>query len=214
VICRGNRRQRIFADDFDRDRYLWLLAAVCRAGRWRVLAYCLMTNHVHLVLETPEDTLSRGMQVMSGRYAQAFNSRHGYLGHLFQGRFHAELVEYAGYGLELARYVDLNPVRAGAAKRAAAWRWSSYRAHVGLEQPRPFHDACWAPSQLALDPQQARRAYAQFVETGLGLGKPIPPEAQARSLLSQPDMSRGLTPGHVRRGQVLGGGSGAGQPRP
>ena len=214
MICRGNRRQRIFADDFDRDRYLWLLAAVCRAGRWRVLAYCLMTNHVHLVLETPEDTLSRGMQVMSGRYAQAFNSRHGYLGHLFQGRFHAELVEYAGYGLELARYVDLNPVRAGAAKRAAAWRWSSYRAHVGLEQPRPFHDACWAPSQLALDPQQARRAYAQFVETGLGLGKPIPPEAQARSLLSQPDMSRGLTPGHVRRGQVLGGGSGAGQPRP
>ena len=214
MICRGNRRQSIFADDFDRDRYLWLLAAACRAGRWRVLAYCLMTNHVHLVLETPEGTLSRGMQLLSGRYAQAFNVRHGYAGHLFQGRFHAELVEDNGYGLELARYVDLNPVRAGAAARAAAWRWSSYRAHVGLERPRPFHDPCWAPSQLAPEPKRARRPYAQFVEAGLGLGKPVPPGAQAPSFPSQTDMSRGLSPGHVRRGQVHDGSGDAGQPMP
>jgi putative transposase len=78
VTCRGNRRQPIFADDHDRGRYLALLAAVSAKLGWRCLAYCLMSNHVHLVLDVPDQTLSRGMQLLSGRYAQAYNRRHGW----------------------------------------------------------------------------------------------------------------------------------------
>ena len=166
VVCRGIRGLPIFVDDFDREWYLGMLDLVCRDFEWRVLAWCLMTNHVHLVVDVPEDTISRGMQLLSGNYGQAFNWRHGHTGHLFQGRFHDELVDDASYGLTVVRYVDRNPERAGLVDDPAGWRWSSYRALVGLDAPRPFHDTAWTLEQFSSDPVRARELYADFVAAG------------------------------------------------
>jgi REP element-mobilizing transposase RayT len=131
ITCRGNRRQEIFVDDLDRRRYLWSLEETCRRYGWSLAGYCLMRNHVHLVARVGAGSISRGMQWLSGRYGQLFNRRHGVTGHLFQGRFHATIVEDEGYALDVVRYVDLNPVRAGAVRHPAEWGWSSHRALVG-----------------------------------------------------------------------------------
>lgn len=163
VICRGHRRQPIFLDDIDREWCLRILEHACGVLSSRVFAWCLMSNHVHLVLDVPFGTISRGMQLVCGDYAQGFNWRHGYTGHLFQGRFRSDAVEDERYLYELIRYVDLNPERAGAVSRAEQWRWSSHRAHLGLEPPRPFHDPSWAQSFGATE-RGAAAAYGAFVE--------------------------------------------------
>lgn len=196
LIWRGNRRQRIFEDDIDRERYLELLADTCRRCSSRILAYCLMTNHVHLMASVKEGTVSRAMQWLGGRYAQAYNVRHGFDGHLFQGRFRSERVGDDAYGLGLVRYIDLNPERAGVVGDARRWRWSSHRALLGLERPRPFHDVEWTLDQLAPDRRRATILYAEFVEDGRG--KPFPPPTAT----SAGDTSWGLTPGRVPQGQV------------
>jgi len=191
VWCRGNRLQAIFTDDHDRERYLGLLALVAKRLGWRCLAYCLMTNHVHLVVDVPDQTLSRGMQLLNGRYAQAYNMRHRWVGHLFQGRFSSEQVETEEYSLELGRYVVLNPQRAGMVKRAASWRWSSYRAMLGKAPAPPFLDTSWTLRQFGTVLAKARAAYAVFVAEGVGQGRP-----------PRTDISRGQTPGRVPPGRV------------
>jgi putative transposase len=191
VTCRGNRRQPIFTDDYDRERYLVLLAAVSRELGWRCFAYCLMSNHVHLVLDVPDQTLSRGMQLLRGRYAQAYNRRHGWTGHLFQGRYHSVVVEAEGHSLELARYVVRNPERAGMVGRAVDWRWSSHRALLGQVAAPAFLDPEWTLRQFSGDPARARAAYASFVAAGVGLRRPF-----------GTDISRGQTPRRVPPGRV------------
>jgi REP element-mobilizing transposase RayT len=126
VFARGNRRQAIFADDRDRLAYLAMLGAVVRRQRWVCLAYCLMGNHVHLLIETPEANLGLGMMRLHGPYAQAFNRRHGTAGHLFQGRYGAERVESDAQLVMTLRYIALNPVEAGLCADAREWRWGSY----------------------------------------------------------------------------------------
>ncbi|RRQ21110.1 transposase [Thiohalobacter thiocyanaticus] len=113
VTARGDRREDIYADEADRLHWLSIFDGVCDRFNWRCHGYCLMTNHYHLVVETPEANLSRGMRQLNGVYTQTFNRRHGLVGHLFQGRFKGILVEREAYLLELSRYVVLNPVRAG-----------------------------------------------------------------------------------------------------
>jgi REP element-mobilizing transposase RayT len=167
VICRGNRRQPIFLDDQDRAWYLGILEHASRLLSWRVLGWCLMTNHVHLVLDVPAATISKGMQLVSGEYGQGFNWRHGYSGHLFQGRFHAVSVLDDEHLLELVPYVDLNPERAGIVDSAELWRWSSHRAHLGLEPPRPFHDVSWVRS-FGSTAEGAAAAYAAHVQAARG----------------------------------------------
>ena len=159
VTSRGNRRQAIFEDDGDRERFLRLLDRVRRVFDWRVFAWCLMTNHFHLVLGVPERTISGGMQLLCGDYAQDFNWRHGFTGHLFQGRFHAEVIDDERQIFEAIRYVDLNPERAG----IEPWRWSSYWAHVRVEAPRPFHDTAWV-RRLGASWSDAAVAYERFVD--------------------------------------------------
>ncbi len=135
LTARGNEQRDIYRDDVDRERFLLLLSqSVIRFG-WKVFAWVLMSNHYHLVLQTPQPNLSRGMQWLNGRYAQWFNRRHGRSGHLFQGRFHGKVVEKESYLFTVARYVVLNPVRAGLIAHPADWRWSSYRQTAGIDVP-------------------------------------------------------------------------------
>src|SRR5688500_9153546 len=135
VISRGNAKQDIFLDDGDRQQFLCALSDTAERLNWRILVYCLMTNHYHLCIETVEPTLARGMRDLNGRYAQGFNYRHERVGHLFQGRYKGILVDRPGYLLELARYIVLNPVRAGLSATATDWPWSSHRAALGLVKP-------------------------------------------------------------------------------
>jgi REP element-mobilizing transposase RayT len=135
LLARGNERRPIFADDADRRRFLELLSEVKERYRWRVLCYCLMGNHYHLLAQTPEPNLARGMRQLNGVYAQSFNRRHARVGHLLQGRYSARLVQADGYLLAATRYIVRNPVRAGLCRSPGEWRWSSHRATLGQEPP-------------------------------------------------------------------------------
>jgi REP element-mobilizing transposase RayT len=128
AVARGNWGARIFRDDADYAEYLKLLAGVVKRFRWHVLAYCLMGNHVHLVIETPEPNLPAGMQWLHGKYGRYFNDRHELFGHLFQGRYKAVRQVADEQLLYVLRYVGLNPVEAGLCQRPRDYRWSSYGA--------------------------------------------------------------------------------------
>lgn len=138
VTSRGDRREPIYRDDADRECQLAVLAEALARFDAEVLAYCLMGNHYHLVLQTHAGQLSRLMRHLNGVYTQAFNHRHGLVGHLFQGRFKAILVDRDDYLVALCRYVERNPVAAGLVVRPADWPWSSCRAHLGLEPAAPW----------------------------------------------------------------------------
>jgi putative transposase len=131
VTSRGDRREPIFDDDTDRIAFVDVIAQALARFDACALAFCLMDNHYHLVLHTRRPNLSALMRQINGVYTQVYNRRHGKVGHLFQGRFKGILVDRDAYLLEVCRYVDLNPVRAGMVAEAAQWPWSSYRAHVG-----------------------------------------------------------------------------------
>lgn len=131
VNSRGVDGLVIFRDDADREKFLQLVEKVVLERGWSCLGYCLMDNHFHLLLRTPLPDLAAGMQYINGQFARWFNLRHGRTGHLFQGRYHHEAVENDEHLLEVARYIPLNPVRAGMCGRAGEWRWSSHNAVVG-----------------------------------------------------------------------------------
>lgn len=133
ITQRGNRRQPIFFTDADRRAYLTLLAERCTATGTRCLAWCLMDNHIHLILVPPEtDSLRATLAPLHTRYAARINRREGWTGHLFEGRYWSYPMEDA-HLMYAVRYVERNPVTAGLVTEAAAWRWSSARAHVSRE---------------------------------------------------------------------------------
>ncbi|MEP6910734.1 MAG: transposase [Actinomycetota bacterium] len=127
ITSRGNRRQPIYWDDLDRELFLRLFNRVLRRQRWQYLAYCLMTNHFHLVIETKVESLSIGMHQLNGGYARKFNDRHTLDGHLFEGRFRSTFVETDDQLEDTLRYVAFNPIRAGLCEHPAEWPWSSFR---------------------------------------------------------------------------------------
>ncbi|CAA6603500.1 transposase [Rhodospirillaceae bacterium LM-1] len=180
VTARGNARQPIFLSKADAQAFLDTLGDTALRLGWRFHAYCLMTNHYHLLVETEHANLSRGMRHLNGVYTQAFNRAHKRVGHLFQGRYKAILVEAEAYFLELARYIVLNPVRAGMAVEPKEWLWSSYRATLGEAQAYEWFDA--KPLLMRFDANQdkARSAYAGFVAEGVG--KPSPWESVRNQL--------------------------------
>jgi putative transposase len=163
VTARGNRRQRIFLETDDHLHFLKLLGAIAHQRRWRCHGYCLMPNHYHLVVETPGADLSAGMQHLNGAYAKAFNERHGVDGHLFQGRFHAVLVESTWHLLEMARYLAINPVAGGLCVHPADWRWGSYAVVVGAAPPRSFVTVDDLLRLFGPDRTRARQALRAFV---------------------------------------------------
>lgn len=140
VTSRGDRREPIVEDDTDRRAFLDTVGAALDRFDACALAYCLMDNHYHLVLHTRHANLSRLMRHINGVYTQTYNRRHRKVGHLFQGRFKAILVDRDAYLLDVCRYVDLNPVRAQMVGHPADWPWSSYRAHAGTDTAPPWLD--------------------------------------------------------------------------
>jgi hypothetical protein len=126
-----------------------------------------MTNHFHLLLETPDANLSKAMRQLNSVYTQAFNRRHGRVGHVLQGRFKAIVVDREAYLLELCRYVVLNPVRAGLVKDAGKYPWSSYRATAGLDKAPEFLSVDWILEQFGLDLKSARLEYRRFIKAGM-----------------------------------------------
>src|SRR5512135_1465935 len=169
VTARGDRREPIFDDDQDRNELLLVLGQALKRFDATCLAYCLMPNHYHFVFETRRANLSRLMRHVNGVYTQRYNRRHHKVGHLFQGRFKAILVDRDAYLLEVCRYVDLNPVRAQLTKRPQNWAWSSYCAHVGLVQRPPWLDSAALLRQLAPAKAAGSRRYAEFVAQGRGI---------------------------------------------
>ncbi len=168
VTARGNGRQPIFVDEADREAFLVVLSSVVARYFVRCHAYCLMGNHHHLLLETPEANLSRAMRQLNGVYSQGFNRRHRRSGHVFEGRFQAQVVDRDAYLRTVCRYIVLNPVRAGLVAHPRQWAWSSYRATAG-EAPLPaFLTVDWA---LSLRDTPARAAaedrYRRFIDAGL-----------------------------------------------
>ncbi|SFJ08240.1 transposase [Nitrosomonas sp. Nm34] len=166
VTARGNAREDIYHDDIDRQQFLLLLQNTVNRYDWYCHAYCLMDNHYHLLIETNSPTLSKGMKYLNGTYTQYFNRQHRRVGHVFQGRFKAILVQKDAYLLELARYIALNPVRAQMVRSAKAWRWSSYRATAGYEK----NDACltteWILARFDKTKRVAQQRYRDFVRAG------------------------------------------------
>lgn len=168
ITSRGNARSDIYLEKSDRNHFLSLLGKVCERYNWQCYAYCLMTNHYHLVVETGDANLSRGMRQLNGIYTQIFNREYHRVGHLFQGRYKAILIDKDSYLLEVVRYVLLNPVRANMTRTAGQYQWSSYRAMIGK-------DSCpdWLGREQLLGyfgerMPIARREFVQFVRNGNG----------------------------------------------
>ena len=169
VTSRGDRREYIYLTDEDRLKWLVIFAEVCKHFNWRCHAWCQMSNHYHLVVETPEANLAQGMRQLNGVYTQYVNRQHRRVGHVFQGRYKAILVERDTYLLELARYVVLNPVRAGMVPSAGEWPWSSWAAMMGQQHSPEWLETDWLLLQFSRTKQRARAAFDDFVRAGIGL---------------------------------------------
>lgn len=167
VTSRGNARQDIFLNDSDRERFLSILSSTVHRYNWLCHAYCLMDNHYHLLLETPDPNLSSGMRQLNGVYTQTFNRNHNRVGHVFQGRYKAILVEKDAHLLELCRYIVLNPVAADIAAQPEAWSWSSYRGTLNAKETADFLTTAWILGQFSQNRSQARIQYQHFVAEGL-----------------------------------------------
>jgi putative transposase len=169
VIFRGNARQNVFFAPGDWHFFYQLLAeGVSRFG-YRVHAFCLMTNHLHLALQAGDEGLSAGMQNLSFRYTRYLNTRLKRVGHVFQGRFKAFLVDQDRYGLALIRYIHLNPVRAKVVREPGAYRWSSQRAYLG-QDTLPWLTTDWVLGQFGARLTTARVRFAAFVEAARAEG--------------------------------------------
>lgn len=172
ITSRGNARQAIFLDEKDFANFLTVLCSVVKRYHFILHAYCLMNNHYHLLIETPEGNLSKGMRQLNGLYTQRFNRRHQRVGHLLQGRYKAILVDKDNYLLELCRYVALNPVRAKIVKDPKDWKWSSYQATTG-HKGIPCLTTDWILSQFTKEPKKAVREYQAFVSSGIKTESPL-----------------------------------------
>lgn len=173
VTSRGNARGDIFRSDADRACFLGVLADVVGTHNWIVHAYCLMDNHYHLLIETPDANLSLGMHGLNGKYTQRFNKAHKRVGHVLQGRFKSFVVEKDSYLREVARYIVLNPVRAGMVAHPRDWRWGSYRATGENKAPPEFLSVDGILGLFGKDRKKAQAGYRKFVSEGKGLPSPF-----------------------------------------
>jgi putative transposase len=172
LSTRGNNQRLISLDDYDREIFLIQLGRIATKYDWTVLAYCLMSNHYHLIIRLGDLGLSRGMCELNGGYALTFNQRYGRSNHLFGRRFWDALLESDSHLLECCRYAVLNPVRAAVCRRPGDWRWSSYAAAVGRAFPPPWLANDELLQLFGSRPDIARQAYRRFVQAGHDLRQP------------------------------------------
>jgi len=163
VTSRGDRREDIYLNEEDRKRFLNVLAQVHERFNWRIHAYCLMDNHYHLLIETLDANLSKGMRQLNGVYTQLFNRNHSRVGHVFQGRYKAIIVQKESYFLALARYIVLNSVRAKIVASAKDWAWSSYCATAGIKVTPPWLYTEEILSAFSENKKQAILRYRAFI---------------------------------------------------
>lgn len=202
LTARGNAREPIFLSDADRVMFLDILGDLVERYHLCCHGYCLMDNHYHLLLETPEANLSLGMRQLGGIYTQKFNRRHNRVGHLFQGRYTSIVIEKESHLLELCRYIVLNPVRATMVAQPGDYPWSSYLATAGgTDKPR-FLRIDWILAQFGENHMTAQQQYRDFVAAGIGEESPwknlkgqclLGGERFLNRLLPQLDQKRGET---------------------
>ena len=168
VFSRGNYRQTIFFDDAHFEKYIALIDRVARRRHWRLLDWCLMPNHVHLLVQLEDGGLSDGMRELNGCFSRWSNRQTGRTGtgHLVKNRFGSKDVIRDGHLWELLRYIPLNPVAPGLVQCAEDWQWGGYRATIGLEHPRPFHDVASLLRLFGANRQVALRRYIDHVHSG------------------------------------------------
>jgi len=191
ITSRGNERKAIFRDDRDRKIFLDTLADVTHRYNWLCHAYCLMDNHYHLLIDTPDGNLSIGMRQLNGIYTQRFNKRHDRVGHLFQGRFKALLLQKDSHLLEACRYVVLNPVRAKRVQKPGEWIWSSYGATAGRKKLNPCLVVDWVLGQFGSERKIAEAGYRRFVRDGIGV-ESIWNSVRGQSVLGESDFIESL----------------------
>ena len=192
VTSRGNEQKPIFRDGADRKLFLNTLSQVIDHFHWLCHAYCLMNNHYHLLVETPDGNLSKGMRQLNGVYTQAFNRRHDRVGHLFQGRFKAILVQKDSHFLEVCRYIVLNPVRTKSVKHPGQWQWSSYRANLGQTRVADWLKTDEILSHFGAKRSLAQEKYRKYVREGIG-APPIWEDLEAQSILGTEGFAEALT---------------------
>lgn len=173
VTSRGEGGEDVFRDDADRQQFLDVLSEVVTRFGWICHAYCLMNNHYHVLIETPEGNLARGMRQLNGVYTQRFNVRHGCSGNLFQGRYKAILIERDKHLLELARHVVLNPLRLKAVRSLSRYPWSSYPATAGEKAVPSWLHPQWIHEQFGRSSKVAQRRYAEYVAAGVDAPSPL-----------------------------------------
>jgi putative transposase len=166
VATRGVRKLPIVHDDEDRATFLSHLGEVAQVFGWELTAFCLMTNHYHLVVRTPAPNIAAGMHRLNLVYAQVFNRKHGFAGHLFDARYWSGTLRTEDYFLDASRYVVLNPVRAELRKNPHEWEWSSYRQTVGLSPPAHYLSLDWL-DRFDPDRPRAQSLYRSFVYEGI-----------------------------------------------
>ena len=164
VISRGNNQEKIYKNDRDKEKFLEYLEKAAERFSIIIHTYCLMSNHYHLLVETPEANLSLAMQWINVSYATYFNRKRGRYGHLFQGRFKAILIDADEYLKHLSRYIHLNPVRAKMVSQPAEYQWSSYGAFIGENKALRFLETSWLMSNFGRTKKEANRNYQDFVE--------------------------------------------------
>ena len=198
VTSRGNEQKDIYKSKKDREQFLHYLKTATERYGAVIHTYCLMDNHYHLLLETPEGNLSQIMRHINGAYTTYFNVKRKRAGHLFQGRYKSILVEADEYAEELSRYIHLNPVRAGIVDKPEEFACSSYGSYIGKSQNLEWLQAEFVLGYFDKKVESARRKYQQFVEDGIGRdGKNPFIETMASTLLGSPQFIKEITARYI-----------------
>lgn len=174
VVTRGNRKGNIFLSDTDRKLFLKQLSNIVHTFQITCHAFCLMSNHYHILLKTgPVANLSEAIHSLNGKYAKTFNKQHSLTGHVFERRFYSEIIKTEQHFLETVRYIALNPVRAQITNHPADWKWSSYRQTAGYESVFPFLNSEEIYQMLLTNYTDPRIAYRAFIQDGLRFDQKI-----------------------------------------
>jgi len=173
ITSRGNAKQIIFFDEEDFTDFLTVLGQVAKRYHLILHSYCLMPNHYHLLIETPEGNLARGMRQLNGTFTQHSNKRHQRVGHILQGRYKSILIDKENYLLELSRYIVLNPVRANLVSDPKDWPWSAYSQLIGFKKGIPGLSTDWILAQFGPERKVAIEAYQEFTLSGIVAESPL-----------------------------------------